>query len=91
MQFTNEEIEFLSRNLEEITKFQTGQVLGREGHAVEIFGPHKMAEMYKRASERRLELVKRLNSRRSFHHALAIQACIEHLDRVIGEQDQELG
>ena len=91
MQFTNEEIEFLSRNLEEITKFQTQQVLSCRGHAVEIFGPYEMAEMCKRNSERRLELVRRLGSRRSFHHAHVIECCIERLNRVIGEQCQEQG
>ena len=88
MQFTSEEIEFLSRNLEEITKFQTQQVLSCRGHAVEIFGPYEMAEMCKRNSERRLELVKRLDSRRSFHHALAIQTCLQKLDRLLSEQEQ---
>ena len=74
MQFTNEEIDFISRNLDEITKLQKDQVLSGRGHVVEIFGQHKMAEMYKRGSERRLEIVEKLGSAQSFHHALAIKS-----------------
>lgn len=87
MEFTYDQIEFISRNLEELTKLQTDQVLSGRGHVVEIFGPHKMAEMYKRGSERRLEIVEKLGSPSSYHDALSIKSCIEKLDRVIGQQE----
>ena len=90
MQITNRDREFISSTLQQITKLQTEQVVNREGH-VEIFGQQRMAEMYKRASERRLEIVEKLGTASSYHDALAIKSCIEQLDLFIGEQDQELG
>ena len=90
MQITNRDREFIASNLLEITQLQKDQVVNRQG-PVEIFGQHEMAEMYKRASERRLEIVAKLGTACSFHDALAIKSCIEQLDRFIGEQAQELG
>ena len=87
MQITNKDREFISSNLLEITQLQKDQVINRQG-PVEIFGQHDMAEMYKRASERRLEIVEKLGSATSFHDALSIKSCIEQLDRFIGEQEQ---
>lgn len=89
MQITKRDRQFISSTLQEITRLQTDQVVNRQG-PVEIFGQHDMAEMYKRASERRLEIVQKLGSATSFQDALSIKSFIEKLDRFIGEQAQEL-
>ena len=86
MQITNRDREFISSTLQEITKLQKDQVVNRQGH-VEIFGQQRMAKMYKRASERRLEIVEKLGSPSSYHDALSIKSCIEQLDRVLGQQE----
>ncbi len=87
MQITNRDREFISSTFQQITKLQTEQVVNRQGH-VEIFGQQRMAEMYKRASVRRLEIVQKLGTPSSYSDALSIKSCIERLDRVIGQQEQ---
>lgn len=89
MNLNQEDRDRISFDLVTVSNLEMNSALRGSGMNVEIFGVYDMALMFKRAAERRLEIVHELKATDWAIHVRSLEAVVEELWLLLSPQEEE--